>query len=115
MYTNYAPDVTSARVHAFIQCMRWTGLATTDALKLYRKDLEQDRRREQARLRLRQNGIARERTCGPFDVSAGKSEAGATQGSMPIDNSQLASCLIRAVLILVKCAWVWHAHYVLDW
>ena len=23
---NYAPDVTPARVHAFIQCMRWTGL-----------------------------------------------------------------------------------------
>jgi len=43
VYTNYEPDVAQARVHAFIQCMRWTGLATTDALKLYRKDLEQDR------------------------------------------------------------------------
>ena len=29
--TNYRPDVTPARVHAFIQCMRWTGLAITDA------------------------------------------------------------------------------------
>jgi integrase len=41
--TNYAPDVTPARVHAFIQCMRWTGLAITDALKLRRKDLEHDK------------------------------------------------------------------------
>jgi integrase len=41
--TNYTPDVTPARVYAFIQCMRWTGLAITDALKLRRKDLEHDK------------------------------------------------------------------------
>ena len=35
--------MTPARVRALIQCMRWTGLAITDALKRRRKDLEHDR------------------------------------------------------------------------
>ena len=37
-----ASDAQQAKIHAFIQCMRWSGLAMLDALKLKRENLQHD-------------------------------------------------------------------------